>query len=91
MLKVITIERTCEACPAQWEGSLEDKRMIYIRYRWGWLSVRVSKEATDDIADAVRGKEIFGMYYGNDMDGTMLFETLMRLTENALDFSKIII
>jgi hypothetical protein len=46
---VKTIIQTCEACPSQWEGTLEDGRMFYARYRWGSLSIEVSKEPTSDV------------------------------------------
>lgn len=41
-MEIIIIEhltQTCGACPSQWEGELEDGRMLYIRYRWGYLSI----------------------------------------------------
>ena len=87
MLNVIVLTKTCGACPAQWEGVVEDGRMIYIRFRWGWLSVRVSNEATKDISDAVGGKEIFGIKHGAYNDGFMEFEELEKLTKDVLDLS----
>lgn len=51
--------QTCGACPSQWEASLKDGRMLYIRYRWGCLSVRISLNPTEDAFDAVRGVEIW--------------------------------
>jgi len=44
MNKVIEIERTCFACPSQWEGKLDDGREIYIRYRNGNFSVLIDDE-----------------------------------------------
>lgn len=32
---VVTLEKTCTACPAQWEGKLKDGRALYARYRAG--------------------------------------------------------
>lgn len=48
-MTVKTLTKTCEACPAQWEGTLEDGRVIYIRYRWGSLGFGVG----DDLGDAI--------------------------------------
>lgn len=43
MLHIASLKRTCIACPSQWEGVLEDGRPIYIRFRWGELSVRLGE------------------------------------------------
>ena len=51
---VETIEQTSDACPAQWEGKLTDGRTFYIRYRWGYLTFRVSEKPTDNIKLAVK-------------------------------------
>jgi hypothetical protein len=48
-LKVVALKKTSLACPSQWEGVLEDGRVIYVRYRWGELSVGVG----DDVDEAV--------------------------------------
>ena len=87
MLKVVELERTCPACPSQWEGKLEDGRMIYIRYRWGYLEVRVSKEPTDNVDEAVCGKEVFGTGYGGQYDGEMSELELVGLTMAVVDYS----
>lgn len=39
--RVIELDRTCMAFPAQWEGRIADGRQVYIRYRNGWLSASV--------------------------------------------------
>lgn len=58
-MKIVNLKQTCNACPSQWEGKLDDGRMIYIRYRWGNLTVTISNEETDDIDEAIRGDLIF--------------------------------
>ena len=88
-LKVVKLEKTCRACPAQWEGKLEDGRMIYIRYRWGRLSIRVSKGAKSDIREAIRGEEILGIEHGDDLDGTMDFQTLVNLSAGIINYGEI--
>jgi hypothetical protein len=35
---LVSLSRTCCACPSQWEGETDDGREIYIRYRHGSLS-----------------------------------------------------
>lgn len=87
--KVIELEKTCEACPAQWEGQLEDGRMIYIRYRFGWLSIRVSKGVTSDIREAIRGEEILGVEHREELDGEMGFQTLVDLSGGIINYGEI--
>lgn len=37
-----TLKQTLSACPSQWEcGLTTDGRKVYIRYRWGILTVRI--------------------------------------------------
>jgi hypothetical protein len=45
--------------------------MVYVRFRHGYLSVRVSEVPTDDVYDAVKGKEIFGGEISDGLDGCM--------------------
>ena len=40
-MRLIELTQTCEACPSQWDGRLEDGRTVYIRYRHQTLSVEV--------------------------------------------------
>lgn len=68
-LKIASLTQTCSACPSQWEGNLEDGRMIYIRYRHGWLSVSVSPKPTTDVSKAVMGESIYSESIGDDLDG----------------------
>lgn len=67
--RIIDYNCTSTACPTQYEIKLLDGRMIYLRYRWGVISIRISLEPTLDISDAIRGVEIFGGKIGGDLDG----------------------
>ena len=67
---IVSKTQTCSACPSQWEGVLTDGRMFYVRFRHGYLSIRVSNSITEDAYDAVSGEEIFGVNSGDDMDGS---------------------
>ena len=62
MIKITQLQKTCCACPAQWEGRLSDGRYIYIRYRWSDFSVGIG--ATDD--DAVISDD---RYYEDQIEG----------------------
>ena len=74
-LKVNKIVRTCYAAPTQWEGYFNDGDKLYIRYRWGYLSVRKDK------TNAVRGKEIFGKQIGDSFDGYMDHSELKKIVK----------
>lgn len=78
MLRVVVLRQTCEACPSQWEGTLEDGRALYVRYRYGFLSFRLSPGPTEDVYDAVRGEEVWGQQVGDGLDGDMDTETMKK-------------
>jgi len=88
--RIKKLEKTCEACPAQWEGTLEDGRTIYIRYRWSTLEVRVSKTKTNDIMEAVRGVTIFSEHIGGEeaLDGSLELKQLKQITRKVIDWKK---
>lgn len=84
--KVVTLRKTSVACPSQWEGTLEDGRAVYARYRYGWLSVGVG----DDVDQAVRSGSTDQALYegcvGAGLDGFMDFEELQLHLHGILVF-----
>jgi hypothetical protein len=75
-LRVKAFQRTCIACPSQWEGQLEDGRWFYARYRWSSFCFGVG--ATLQLAledwhkrepDAADDEDHFGGFMG---DSTMV-------------------
>lgn len=70
---VDSITQTCVACPSQWEGKLKDGRMFYARYRWGRLSIEVSKEPTNNVYMAMGedGELIYNEGLGDEYDGVL--------------------
>ena len=85
--RVSTLKQTCSSCPSQWEATLEDGRMVYIRYRYGALAARVSPEPTDDIGKAVMGRSLFAKILGEDLDGDMGVYSMMVTLSGVLDWS----
>lgn len=65
------LRQTCEACPSQWEGHTADGRFIYIRYRWGHLTVDL---------DDYRGGCIFEWSSDDLWDGYMDTEAMLEIT-----------
>src|SRR5436305_1697328 len=80
MLKISEIRRTCFACPSQWEGKSESG-YVYIRFRWGILSIR----AGSTIKDAIAGPTIFDWHDTDDYNGFMEYHELKKLTAGVLD------
>lgn len=84
--KVVALRKTCIACPSQWEGALDDGRVIYIRYRHGTLSVGTG----DDIAAAVRNGSsndaLHAECVGDGLDGFMDFGELKAHLHGLLEF-----
>ena len=58
------------ACPAQWEGRTEGDRPVYVRYRWGYLSVRVGPPG-GNLSSAVGGITVYGEQIGDELDGSI--------------------
>jgi len=82
---ITELNQTCGACPSQWEGKLNDGRMFYIRYRWGYLSVRISENATNDVGDAVGGQEILGEQVDKSgWDGVMNEDDMLEKIKSVL-------
>jgi hypothetical protein len=59
MYTIKSLELTCSSCPLQLEGVLDTGQQIYIRYRHGYLSVRISLAPSTDIMDAVGGTLLY--------------------------------
>jgi hypothetical protein len=86
MIKIKEITQTCESSPAQWEAKSDDGKMVYIRYRWGDLTVKVAPEPSDDIYDAVKGTEVFKRQLNNDLHGWLSYEELKTATNGIIKF-----
>ena len=87
MITIKTVARTCEASPAQWDAVTVDNRQVYVRYRWGHLSVRVAPNPGDSDAYAgVNGDEIVGLTYGDPFNGHIAYDDLKRLTAGVIEW-----
>lgn len=84
--KIVQLAKTCDACPAQWEGKLEDGRFVYIRYRHGYLTAGAGPTPDDALygtfAEGVRrdGEMLYAGEHGDDLDGSMSEVEMLRLT-----------
>jgi len=74
MYKIKDIRQTCMACPSQWSGTTTDNEEIYIRFRWGILSVRIED------------KVIFEEQISKDsLDGVISLDKVLKHTKNILE------
>lgn len=87
MIEVKNLEHTCEACPSQWEFRTFQDRPVYVRYRWGYLSICVGPPG-GDVYDAVGGFEVFGEQLGDSMDGVIgwseVYDRLYEIDQGLL-------
>jgi len=67
--KLVSLRNTCIACPSQWEGTLEDGRAIYARYRHGELSVGVGNDINEAVRNGMSDQALYASDIGNGLDG----------------------
>jgi hypothetical protein len=84
--KVTALKRTCLACPSQWEGTLEDGRAVYARYRHGELSIGVGDEIDEAVRNASSDVALYAVEVGDGLDGFMSFEELKAKVCGVLEF-----
>ena len=72
--KIKILDQTCFACPSQWEGLFDNGDYLYIRYRWGYLTV------------SRNGKHIFEKSVGGEWDGVLDTTNMLKIT--GLKFKK---
>lgn len=60
------ITKTCDACPSQWEIEMNDKTIIYVRYRWGHIGIGRGKT----LHEAVNNRTYL-VTLGDGLDGTL--------------------
>lgn len=84
--KVVALKKTCTACPSQWEGRLEDGRVIYARYRHGALSVGIGDDIDEAVHNGWTDEALYADYVGDGFDGYMDFEELKANLHGLLEF-----
>lgn len=84
--KVTALRKTSTACPSQWEGTLEDGRAVYARYRHGHLSVGVGDDVEEAVRSSTSDRALYADYAGDGLDGFMDFEELAIHLHGLLEF-----
>lgn len=85
--KLVSLKNTCIACPSQWEGTLEDGRAIYARYRHGELSVGIGSDINEAVRNGMSDRALYANDIGNGLDGFMDFQELKAQLHGLLEFS----
>lgn len=88
MIKVVTVRRTCLACPSQWEGESSAGEFVYARYRGGRMRVDV---APNDRIWSTEGHTNFVVYeedFGDTFDGYITFNELKEHTASVLSWTE---
>ena len=73
---------TCSACPSQWEGKTLTGDHVYIRYRWGQLTVGIG----DSLRDAIENTTLSKGIDETGWLGMMPTEEMMQHTHGVLDW-----
>lgn len=84
-LGLATLTRTCLACPTQWEGTLDDGRAIYVRYRHGELSVGIGGDIDDAVRNGMSDQALYAADIGDGLDGFMDEEELRAHLQGLLE------
>ena len=86
--KVKTIERTCSACPSQWDITLEDGQYVYVRYRWSNFSAEIYENEKAYWTKKQRNY-LVQMPGNGTPDGFMSNKEMVERLKNYLDFSNV--
>lgn len=84
--KVVALRKTSLACPSQWEGTLEDGRVVYVRYRHGALSAGVGNDIDEAVRNGMSDQALHADYVGDGLDGFMDFDELKVHLHGLLEF-----
>jgi hypothetical protein len=83
-MEIKAIVRTCTACPSQWEGKLENKQDIYIRYRWSHLTVQIGNTLTEAIISEPVYHNQFGL---SPYEGWLSNIDMMNILTQETDYT----
>jgi len=83
-MKKARLRQTCEGCPSQWEGWTDKHEPVYIRYRWGHLTVAVG-EVGQEIKEMYGENNFLSEDIDSEFDGVLSFEELKKELERKLD------
>lgn len=71
-MRIRNLVQTCWACPSQWSAKTEDGDEVYIRYRWGVLTMDVANVLVQEVEA------------GDGLDGFMTERQMLYLLDLAV-------
>lgn len=81
MEQIKITKESCGGCPMIWDCILPDGSAGYVKYRWGFISLKKITERAGIFQDAIIEEKI-----GDDFDGTLsLGEAKEWLKKNGYD------
>ena len=75
-IRIVALDQTGDASPSQWEGLDDQGEEVYIRFRYGLLSVN---------------NGLFQRHHGGKLEGTLSYEELVELTRGFLIFDQVMV
>ena len=82
-IRVSRLTQTCERSPSQWEGLTDDGQFVYVRYRWGCLSIGSGKTIDEAVTNA---NNLFEKSFGDKRDGYLEYDMLREVTAGVIDW-----
>jgi hypothetical protein len=67
-IRLSYLVQTCGACPSQWEGVTENLNPVYIRYRWGNLTMQIGKIKYKTLEKAIRDPDLVNNAMNHDCE-----------------------
>lgn len=68
-----SLTQTCIACPSQWDGVMQTGAEVYVRFRWGVLSMTINGVRTYE-------KQLSG-----SLDGFMTTEEMLQILNKYIE------
>lgn len=79
--------QTCSACPSQWEGTDIFGNEVYIRYRWGYLTIQVANSSEDSVYST---NPVYESEKGDGLDGVLSTSDLAEFVNANTELVKFI-
>lgn len=85
--RIATQERTCHACPEQYDGTLHDGRHFYFRYRYGVASLGLDKDPDRAVENSWLnelevGDDGWAGVFESDIERNKAFAELLSMAEH---------
>jgi hypothetical protein len=83
LIHVRKLTQTCQRSPSQWEGTTADGLFIYVRFRWGRLTIGTGVTESEAIGNH---NNVFEKQLGHNLDGTLEYEKLRDVTRAIIEW-----